>query len=121
MTSAGQGSLGGGRSVAAGTPGAPSGPTARFAWKSEIAFLIFAWFSGLRASWTTFAAIPDAMSFLSMPAMPASLYGLRSPCPDNRWLNRAVPRPGRSGQVRHQPVEERHLSPGQRSARFGDR
>jgi hypothetical protein len=42
-------------------------------WKSVISFLIFAWFSGLRASWTSFAATPDAMSFRIMPAMFASL------------------------------------------------
>jgi hypothetical protein len=47
-------------------------PPLRLAWKSAMAFLILAWFSGLRASWTTFAATPDAMSFLSIPAMFAS-------------------------------------------------
>jgi hypothetical protein len=28
-----------------------------------------AWFCGLRASWMTFAAIPEARTFLNMPAM----------------------------------------------------
>src|SRR4051794_7914830 len=31
--------------------------------------LILAWFCGLLASWMTFAATPDARSFLNMPAM----------------------------------------------------
>src|SRR5215213_8758230 len=42
-------------------------------WKSAIIFLILAWFCGLRASWTSFAATPDAMSLRIMPAMFASL------------------------------------------------
>src|SRR5215212_9450668 len=41
----------------------------RLAWKSAIAFLILAWFSGLRASWITLAAMADVASFLNMPAM----------------------------------------------------
>src|SRR5687768_2435706 len=41
----------------------------RLAWKSAMAFLILAWFSGLRASWITLAAIADVASFLNMPAM----------------------------------------------------
>src|SRR3712207_3114144 len=31
--------------------------------------LILAWFCGLLASWMTFAAIPEARTFLNMPAM----------------------------------------------------
>src|SRR5215213_9655212 len=51
----------------------------RLAWKSAIAFLILAWFSGLRASWITLAAMADVASFLIMPAMCGLLvvdYGL---------------------------------------------
>src|SRR5215218_300469 len=60
----------------------------RLAWKSAIAFLIFAWFSGLRASWITLAAMAEVASFLSMPAMlwPPRV-GQFSPCPNERALN----------------------------------
>src|SRR3954466_11308559 len=51
----------------------PVPPLPRLAWKCAMAFLILAWFSGLRASWMTFAATPDASSFRSIPAMTASL------------------------------------------------
>jgi hypothetical protein len=61
-------------------------PWARFCWKSAMAFLILAWFSGLRASWITFAAMPDAMIFLNMPAMgpPRPSVGACLPSPDER-------------------------------------
>lgn len=48
-------------------------PWLRLRWKSAIAFLIFAWFSGLRASATSFVATPEIRSFRIMPATVNSL------------------------------------------------
>src|SRR5215212_3079807 len=72
-------------------------------WKSAIIFLIFSWFCGLRASCSTFAATPDAISFRSMPAMFASSLWTAYSVPQGQACQPPRPRsrPMGSGDLVH--------------------